>query len=423
MNALFFDSNRNQWIMTIIAIISMNVTFQTYGVFIIGTVVVTFYLYILNHGKVDNLFSNIIFILLLVSGGQALVFESFNWYNFGGVFLIFLMPYFIYGNNGLSIFKQYVRLMYIFCVISLFFWTIQNLIPGSDIFLSSISASLGLDPGSNESLIIYNVEHSKSALGLYKNPGFLAEGGVFAALIIPALYFENIRKINFFSKESLVFVFTILTTSSTAGYSALIFYLIMVMWEYRKRSISFFLIPVMVFSIYYAIVELPFMYSKVTKMYNDEMNVYEDNSRATRKGRFLSARVDIDLIMEYPLFGKGIYMESRYLTEEEREIGYSNSYMGVIGMASRYGLILWLIYFYFFFSFLKRYFFIQNPNPSGGHKIFKLCFTLSVIMVSMGQNPFPTPIYLVMVYCGYYLTRPQLNLRKLAISENKHYNA
>ncbi|MEY2938076.1 MAG: hypothetical protein RL062_665, partial [Bacteroidota bacterium] len=61
MNTLFFDSRRNQWIMTIIAILSMNVTFQTYGAFIIGTVVVTFYLYILNHGNVDNLFSNIIF--------------------------------------------------------------------------------------------------------------------------------------------------------------------------------------------------------------------------------------------------------------------------------------------------------------------------------------------------------------------------
>ncbi|MEY4329526.1 MAG: hypothetical protein RL609_274 [Bacteroidota bacterium] len=423
MNTLFFDSRRNQWIMTIIAILSMNVTFQTYGIFIIGTVVVTFYLYILNHGNVDNLFSNVIFMVLLVSAGQAIVFESFNWYNFGGVFLIFLMPYFIYGNNGLTFFRIYVRLMYIFCVISLVFWAIQNLIPGSDILLSKISEVLALDPGSNESLIIYNVEHSKSALGLYKNPGFLAEGGVFATLIIPALYFDNIRKINFFSRESLVFVFTLLTTASTAGYSALIFFLIMVMWEYRKRSISFFLIPLMVFSIYYAVVELPFMYTKVTKMYNDEMNVYEDNSRATRKGRFLSARVDIDLIMEYPLFGKGIYMESRYLTDEEREIGYSNSYMGVIGLASRYGLILWAVYFYFFFAFIRRYFYIQNPSPQGGLKIFKLCFTLSVLMVSMGQNPFPSPIYLVMVYCGYYLTRPQLNLRKLAISENKYNHA
>ena len=416
MASPFFDNTRNKWIMTLTAILSMNVTFQTYGFFIIGTVLVTFYLYMLEHGNVDNLFANVILVVLTVSIGQALVFESFNMYNFGGVFLIFLMPYFIYGANGLTFFKQYVRLMYIFCCISLFFWTLQNLIPGIDYVLSDISAALKLDPGSNESLIIYNVEHSKSALGLYKNPGFVAEGGVFAALIIPALYFFNIDQIKFFSKETIIFIITLLSTASTAGYSALIFFLFMVMWEHRKKSFSILLIPLMVFSIYYAVVELPFMYNKVTKMYNDEMNVYEDNSRATRKGRFLSARVDLDLIMEYPFFGKGIYMESRYLNDEEREIGYSNSYMGVIGMASRYGLILWFIYFYFFFVFLKRYFFIRNPRPEGGLKIFKICFVLSILAVSMGQNPFPTPMYLVMVYSGYYLSRPQLNLQKLVRS-------
>lgn len=413
MATIFFDRNRNQWFMTLTAVLSMNVTFQTYGFFIIGTVLVTFYLYLLQHGNVDNLFSNVVLLVLTVALGQAFVLESFNMYNFGGVFLIFLMPYFIYGSNGIAFFTQYVRIMYVFCVISLFFWTLQNLVPGIDYVLSDISAALRLDPGSNESLIIYNVEHSRSALGLYKNAGYVAEGGVFATLIIPALYFFNIDKIRLFSKESIVFMITLLSTASTAGYSALIFFLLMVMWEHRKNSLSILLIPVMAFSIYYAVVELPFMYDKVTKMYNDEMNVYEDNNRATRKGRFLSARVDIDLIMEYPLFGKGIFMESRYLNDEEREIGYSNSYMGLIGMASRYGLILWSIYFYFFFTFLRRYFFIRNPNPQGGHKIFKLCFVLSILAVSMGQNPFPSPMYLVMVYSGYYLSRPQLDLRKL----------
>jgi hypothetical protein len=415
MASIFFNNSRNQWIMTLTAVLSMNVTFQTYGFFIIGTVLVTFYLYLLQHGNVDNLFSNVVLLVLTVALGQAFILESFNMYNFGGVFLIFLMPYFIYGSNGIAFFTQYVRIMYIFCLISLFFWTLQNLIPGIDYVLSDISAALRLDPGSNESLIIYNVEHSRSALGLYKNAGYVAEGGVFATLIIPALYFFNIDKIKLFSKESIVFIITLLSTASTAGYSALIFFLLMVMWEHRKKSFSLLLIPLMGFSIYYAIIELPFMYDKVTKMYNDEMNVYEDNNRATRKGRFLSARVDIDLIMEYPLFGKGIFMESRYLNEEEKEIGYSNSYMGLIGMASRYGLILWFVYFYFFFAFLRRYFFIRNPHPQGGHKIFKFCFVLSILAVSMGQNPFPSPIYLVMVYCGYYLTRPQLDLRKLMV--------
>ena len=60
MASPFFDNTRNKWIMTLTAILSMNVTFQTYGFFIIGTVLVTFYLYMLEHGNVDNLFANVI---------------------------------------------------------------------------------------------------------------------------------------------------------------------------------------------------------------------------------------------------------------------------------------------------------------------------------------------------------------------------
>ena len=89
---------------------------------------------------------------------KAFAFGAFNYYNFGGIFLIFLIPYFAYRAIGLLYFKYFVRIIYNLCIISLVFWVIINIVPELGEYLKTVSKALHLDPESNESLIIYNIE-------------------------------------------------------------------------------------------------------------------------------------------------------------------------------------------------------------------------------------------------------------------------
>lgn len=411
MANIFLRKYDPKFLLAVFSIFLSNVTLATYSIFNVIFAVVAAYYYLAKKGKFDGLFYVIVLLLLMVGLGQAFAFGAFNYYNFGGIFLIFLIPYFAYRAIGLLYFKYFVRIIYNLCIISLVFWVIINIVPELGEYLKTVSKALHLDPESNESLIIYNIELSKSSFGFIKNSGFTAEGGLFCTFIIPALYFNSISG-KFFSKENMVFIITILSTASTAGYSALLIFFLFAIISIRNTALTILLLPLVAFMIYYSVTELPFMYEKVNKAFNDEMNVYHSVKNPARRGRFLSARVDLDIIKEYPFTGRGIYSEVRYLNDEEREIGYSNSYLGIVGLASRYGLILWSLYMYLLIVFIIRINRLYTQQQKT-NKLFFAFFLSSILTIAIGQNPFYLVIYLCMVYAGYDLITKRVSLTKI----------
>lgn len=400
--------------LAIFSIALANVTFATYSVFNILFAIISAHFYLSRIGKLDSLFFLIIMLLLFIGLGQTFVFQTFNLYNFGGIFLIFLIPYFAYRTIGLNYFQYFIKIIYFLAVVSLVFWVLINISPAVGVALQSISKALRLDPESNESIILYNVELSRSSIGFIKNSGFTAEGGVFCTFLIPALYLNNIREFKLFKKTNLVLIAAIITTSSTAGYVSLLIFLLFAVVNMESKVIVALLLPVMALMGIYVVKELPFMFEKVNKAYTDEMNVYHSTKNPARKGRFLSARVDLDIIKDNPLIGRGIYNDVRYLNEEEREIGYSNSYLGIVGLASRYGLILWFFYMFFLLKFLYKYHKLINPPHKKLNKFYPLFFFLSILAIAMGQNPFYSVVYLTMVYAGF-----DFSTKKVILKDNK----
>ena len=220
------DQNETKFFLAVFSIALANVTFATYSVFNVIFALVAAHYYFMKLGKLDGLFFGIIILFLFIGLGQAFAFDTFNFYNFGGIFLIFLIPYYAYRTIGLNYFQYFVQIIYFLAVVSLVFWAAINLWPAIGVFLQFVSKSLRLDPASNESVLIYNVELSRSSLGFIKNSGFTAEGGLFCTFLIPALYLNNITSFKLFTKRNMVFIVAIITTSSTAGYAALIIFLI-----------------------------------------------------------------------------------------------------------------------------------------------------------------------------------------------------
>ncbi|MBA3680762.1 MAG: O-antigen ligase family protein [Bacteroidetes bacterium] len=410
----FYSHSSNPKVKIALAIFSIalsNVTFATYSVFNVIFALLAAHYYLSNIGKLDTLFFCIVLLLLFIGLGQTFVFQTYNLYNFGGIFLIFLIPYFAYKTIGLGYFQYFVKIIYVLAFISLFFWAAINIWPGFGTVLQSVSRALRLDPGSNESVIVYNVELGKSSLGFIKNSGFTAEGGLFCTFLIPALYLNNIRNFKLWTKINIVLILAIITTSSTAGYAALLIFLLFAVLNMKSKVVAIILLPLIIVMGIYVVKELPFMFDKVNKSYTDEMNVYNSTKNPARKGRFLGARVDLDIIKDNPLTGRGIYNEVRYLNEEEREIGYSNSYLGIVGLASRYGLILWFFYMYLLLKFLYRYYALMNQGKLNSNRLYPLFFFLSIFAIAMGQNPFYSVVYLTMVYAGFDLITKKVTVR------------
>ncbi len=397
---LKFHNHKTEYFLTYITVALLNVTFAYYDIFHIFFAIIAIYYLKKMGGRLGNKYYVMVIILSLVAFGQAAKFGSFQVYSYGGALLAFSFPYFIYKILGNNYWRYYVNIIYYLAIIALIFWGLQNFSDGFTDLLENISSSLMLDPGSNESIIIYNLEHHREIdiWGLMKNAGFTAEGGVYSALLILALYFNTLFSKIIFDKKNIIFIISILTTTSTAGYAALGFYLIATSIYLKRISYKIILFPASILLIYFALFQLNFMLDKVSKYYTDEMNVYNTQANPSRVGRFLSARVDIDLIIENPLHGRGIYKSSRYLTPLEEEIGYSNSYLGIIGLASKYGLVVWFLYFYFLIKILL---FISETN--GLNKNFGYLFLLSILAIGTGQNPFTGPSYLILVYQGLHL--------------------
>lgn len=308
------------------------------------------------------------------------------------------MPYFIIRILGVKYWRFYINIIYFFAIISLIFWGLQNISNSFTNLLVNISSSLKLDPISNESIIIYNVEFHRATdiLGLMKNAGFTAEGGVYSCVLIVALFINSIYSKQLLNKKNIVFIISLLSTNSTAGYAALGVYLIGTSLLFPQKSYKFILFPISALLFYMAIIQLPFMVDKVSKYYQQEMRIYETTTNPSRIGRFLSARVDLDIIAEYPLWGRGIHKEARYQTILEEEIGYSNSYLGIVGLASRYGLIIWILYFYYLFIFLKKIAVYNKIN-----KFYPIFFLIAILAVATGQNPFTSPPFLILSYLGF----------------------
>jgi hypothetical protein len=397
--------------LVVLSVLISSVTFQTYKFITITYTIISLIAFLRVREKFDKLLIGIVSLILFVSLGQALIFNTFSLYNFVGPFLVFVTPFFILKITGISYFRYYVQVIYILAIISLVFWVLQNLSPGFTLFLSQVSYYFRLDPVSNESLIIYNIEGGRSLFGLYKNAGFTAEGGLYCVFLIPALYINTLLTPGLINRKNSVLIFSILSTFSTAAFAALAIFLIYIAVGFKNKILVLFVFPLVLFSLFNLGKDLPFLFSKVEKRYNDEMNVYKNEVNPARRGRFLSARVDMDIIAKNPLIGRGIYDESRYLNEEEREIGYSNSYLGLVGLASRYGLILWSLYLFFLAIFIFRFYKWANIRSVNIRKSFPVFFLLSTICVATGQNPFYTSIYVIMTYTGYYIYKSKRTVR------------
>lgn len=170
--------------------------------------------------------------------------------------------------------NYYKKILYFFCIVSLICFTLNCLgivIPYIKINSSGIDGGQVIRVSSFIYTQLYDVEHN---LGLtLRNCGPFWEPGAFQGFINLALLFElySLRSSNLlFSKESIIYIISILTTLSTGGYVTMFFIIGYYIIQSRKISISIKLLFISVTLIIFAYLffNLEFLGEKISRDVN-----------------------------------------------------------------------------------------------------------------------------------------------------------
>ena len=280
--------------------------------------------------------------------------------------------------------KIYVKVMIFVCTANLILYVDQLFLFGlSDPIASAFSYATTFDKNVfYENYIFY----CKPVLGTWggnyyetssiKNPGLFGEGGVYqyfvtVALIINIFFHKRTR---LFSFTNMIFIISILSTFSTAGYLnlGLILAFIGVEMSINKKIFRVLTIisPFIVYLIFSTVV--------YDKLFNEESMAFKIST--TR--RMLDTEVDLNIISDYPLMGIGIGNNELWKKYSDEQSGGSSSSNGITNYLAKFGLIGFIITLYPFFRFNIR-------------KRRNILLYLTTLISMLSQGMLMTPIFLL----------------------------
>lgn len=265
------------------------------------------------------------------------------------VLIISLLGYYKYS-------RIYVKIMLFICSANLILYVDQIFLFG----LSDPIATIFRYATTFDKNVFYEnyIFYCKPVLGTWggnyyetssiKNPGLFGEGGVYqyfvtVALIINIFFHKQTR---LFSFINMVFIISVLSTFSTAGYLSLGFILAFIGIEMSfKRNI--FRVLVIIFPL---IAYLLFSTVVYDKLFNEDSMAFKIST--TR--RMLDTEVDLNVIKDYPFMGIGIGNNELWQQYSKERGGGSSSSNGIMNYMAKFGLIGFIITLYPFFRFNIR---------------------------------------------------------------------
>lgn len=270
------------------------------------------------------------------------------------LFGYFILSYLIVKAVKIKFIASYIHIIYLLSILSLIFYILLT-ISSYFYFLYDIATKwFPLSFSNNPTLLFYTFDSSAyNNNTIIRNAGFSWEAGGFAAYLNFALLLHiyskrlSIKDI-LTDKISLVLIFSIITTFSTAGYIAMFVILISAISLMKINHIykSFIFIS-FVFVAYILIVQLDFLGNKISTQFE---------SAEKSRNRFGSAYLDWQEIKKRPLTGWSrketvLYGNDAFTEVTHRPNGISN-YLRSYGFIYVLALIiLWFISFNKYFKF------------------------------------------------------------------------
>jgi len=349
-------------------------TFSSNSRFVQGLFVFVILIFIYNNLAFDKKYYYIIIVVSIIYFAQAITAKSMEINSIFYLFYVFFIPYGIIKIVGLKFAEYYIKITYVFALISFLF-----LIPSyiSVDFRNSVKDFanwIDLDPlvGVHDNFIIYN--HELMNEGLIKNPGPFYEAGAFGTFLIIALILNLIKTNKILEKRNVIFITTILSTFSTSSYLSLFSLVIFFFIQNKSILIKSIITPFMIFIAFIIFSKLPFLQDKINSQI--EASQFQGEERI---GRIQGGLVDFKELLSNPIFGKGI-------------ASYKGSNNGLTGLALSYGIIGFCLFFYLLVKSLKLYCKENNFNAN-----FGIYAAIPIALVLSGQVLYSKPIFLALI--------------------------
>ncbi|WP_238903626.1 O-antigen ligase family protein [Clostridium sp. YIM B02506] len=344
-------------------------------------------LFLLSKGKQENIVIRYAFFLII----SIIINGIFNYFYFNSIstyvghiirVIIALSITNIMSFKNFS--DKFIKLMLFICFTSLIFFIIGYLDNNFRYLFPVIQKELGSRFG-NAVLYSYNLD--PNILSVSRNSSIFNEPGKFQICISIALFFELSYNQLKNKTRVILFIITMLTTGSSAGYICLVIILIIKLFEGK-----------MIKSVYKGMIILALIsVTFSSKFQTNILNKLSENNTSFNR-RSIDYNIDIEIIKRNPVIGVGI---SKYslLFNNMLANQTSNYYGSMIQSSSNsltssfaiYGLLLPTMILWGIFRFLKK-----NYYGSGAAFILAYCIFL---IICASQNVMIS--ILIFVICMY----------------------
>ena len=325
--------------------------------------------------KVDLKFILILSTFILWELFQNFYFQSFELKSIIGTAARFIFAYAVIKCVGQKFITIYINLIYILSIISLFvyvtffFPSIANQLV-SHAFKSFL---IPVDLQSYEYIPNY-IMVAFNSYQEFRNSGPFWEPGAFSVFLNIALMFNIFVNNRIADKKNLLFIITIITTLSTAGFLALFVILVLVYFFLKPSLKKVILLLPMIALFTFLIISLPFMLPKIQNNI-----IIADNNNTSRFGSALS---DYKLISENPILGYGGDLKNMFGTVKwnVKKMHRNN---GITAFITQWGLILFVMYFYNYKKSADNICTFYNSNKS-----LSYIFLISILLLGFSQGLF-----------------------------------
>jgi hypothetical protein len=368
--------------------------------------------------KLNRYFWVYLGILTILQASQTLAYHVFPIKTFLGEYLRIAFAILSIRIIGQRFFDLFVRFVYVFAVISLFFYVPCVLIkPLAHFLIDHVAkytqcpfhrAATGELYEAPYNMIVFNL----GQITFNRNSGFYWEPGTHGGFLCLALFINLFyRKQHLTSRFNIVFILTILTTLSTTTYLALFFVVVAYLKDFiiHRPVISLFTLLFVGTIGFLAFTRLDFLSNKI------DQQIAKSGSRKTGESRFSSFFADLHALEEHPFIGTGRNVEMRFgknfYNADLRELHRNN---GIGVLLSTYGIL-----FFFFFLYLnwRSYYLLLGSRVNAW-----LLLTL-VLIISFSEDYFFKAFFIALtLYCGVTIVSAGqpvlLRSRKMQLGKN-----
>lgn len=347
-------------------------------------------------------------------------------YRFLGIYLIsFWIAYITITALKSRFFIIFEEIMYYLCIISLFFWSILQLIPDQ---LSNLLDSLAFsEPGSGNvktNIIFYTINDvtvvadyviNFGSINLFRNSGFAWEPGAFATFIVLAIYIHFIKiKFNkLINKRFLVYLVALITTFSTTGYGIFIVLIMLYTYNQQAKYRAIYLIVSAIIGVY--VLSLSFMSDKIIDLsVDDSSELIEssvNNDIKYSPQRITSFLIDFKDFLNNPILGYGGHDEEMWTAKLGAEIA---TISGIGKILARFGLVGTIFFVVMLYRSSKLQAQVLRYKGWGFH-------FLTIIMISISYSLIEHPLLMCFWMTALFYPKPVMHAKVTHKFKNKWF--